>query len=161
MSKVRTALIGFCASFVVASLACAKDLSGPARVIDGDTIVVGETHIRLWGIDAPERKQTCQSARGEVYECGRDAAAAMVELTRGRLVGCTGRGRDRYGRTIAVCRTDRGELNAAMVRRGWAVDYSQYSRGQYRAEEGQARREHLGIWSGRFTVPSAWRRSHN
>ncbi len=28
------------------------DISGMPRVIDGDTIVIGEPHIQLWGIDA-------------------------------------------------------------------------------------------------------------
>ena len=35
-------------------------LTGDVRVIDGDTIAVGETRIRLEGIDAPETAQTCQ-----------------------------------------------------------------------------------------------------
>jgi endonuclease YncB( thermonuclease family) len=42
--------------------------------------------------------------------------------------------RDRYGRIVAVCHTQVGELNAAMVRRGWAVDYRRYSHGAYAAE---------------------------
>ncbi len=63
---------------------------------------------------------------------------------------------DRYGRVVAVCRTA-GELYAAMVRRGWAVDYTHYSGGHYRPEERDARRERLGIWSGRFEMPWEWR----
>lgn len=140
--------------------ALAADLSGPARVTDGDTIRIGATRIRLWGIDAPERRQTCQGAGGDTYECGRDSAAVLRELIRGQPVTCTERDRDRYGRIVAVCRTDAGELNAAMVRRGWAVDYTHYSGGRYQPEEGQARREHLGIWSGRFKMPWDWRYRH-
>ena len=93
------------------------DLSGTAHVIDGDTIVIGDTHIRLWGIDAPERQQTCQGKNGDVYECGRDSAAVLFELTRGRRVECAQRDSDRYSRIVAVCPTESGELNAAMVRR--------------------------------------------
>jgi endonuclease YncB( thermonuclease family) len=33
-------------------------LTGPARVIDGDTIVVADELVRLHGIDAPELDQT-------------------------------------------------------------------------------------------------------
>ena len=84
----------------------------------------------------------------------------MRELTRGRLVACDDRGRDRYGRVVAVCRTESGEINAAIVRRGWAVDWPRYSHGRYQAEEQAARAEDLGIWSGRFELPSEWRRDH-
>lgn len=116
--------------------------------------------IRLWGIDAPEMTQTCQGKDGLTYECGRDSAAVMRELTRDRLVKCETRDHDRYGRVVAVCRTETGEINAAIVRRGWAVDYPRYSHGHYRAEEQSARDEGLGIWSGRFELPWEWRQLH-
>jgi endonuclease YncB( thermonuclease family) len=140
--------------------AIAADLSGTARVVDGDTIIIGDTHIRLWGIDAPERQQTCQGKKGDVYECGRDAAAVLGELTRGRRIECTPRDHDQYGRMVAVCRTESSEINPAMVRRGWAVDFTKYSHGRYRPEEEQARREQLGIWAGRFEMPAEWRHRH-
>ena len=76
------------------------------EVTDGDTIRIGDARIRLWGIDAPERRQTCQGKNGGVYECGRDLAAVLNELTRGRRVECTEKDRDRYGRSVAVCRTE-------------------------------------------------------
>jgi endonuclease YncB( thermonuclease family) len=133
------------------------ELVGTARVIDGDTIEVVGTRVRLWGIDAPEHDQTCQGKHDETYECGRDSSAVLRELTNGHRVECSPRGHDRYGRTVAVCRTERGELNATMVRRGWAVDYTRYSGGRYHSEEQQARRDQLGIWAGRFDMPEQWR----
>jgi endonuclease YncB( thermonuclease family) len=138
----------------------AAELSGAAKVIDGDTISIGDTRIRLWGIDAPEREQTCQGKTGDVYECGRDAAAVLRELTRGRRVGCTEQGHDQYGRVVAVCNTESGEMNAAIVRCGWAVDYAQFSGGKYRSEQQEARRDGLGIWAGRFEMPWDWRHRH-
>ena len=39
-------------------------MSGTARVIDGDTISIADTRIRLWGIDAPERERTCLGKYG-------------------------------------------------------------------------------------------------
>lgn len=63
---------------------------------------------------------------------------------------CTERGRDRYQRIVAVCHTESGEINAAMVQRCWALDYTCYSKGRYRAGEATAKGEGLGIWSGRF-----------
>ena len=140
--------------------AVGAELAGTAQVIDGDTISIGDTRIRLWGIDAPEREQTCAGKNGDTDECGRDAAAVLRELTRGCCVGCAEQGHDQYRRVVAVCRTESSELNAAMVRRGWAVDYAHYSGGRYRSEEQQARREGLGIWAGRFELPWEWRHRH-
>jgi endonuclease YncB( thermonuclease family) len=133
------------------------ELVGTTHVIDGDTIDVAGTRIRLWGIDAPERNQTCQGKHDETYECGRDSSAVLRELTNGHRVECAPRGHDRYGRTVAVCRTESVELNAEMVQRGWAVDYTRYSGGRYHSEEQRARRDQLGIWAGRFDMPEQWR----
>ena len=36
-------------------------LTGPARIIDGDTLAVQGTRVRLHGIDAPESAQYCRS----------------------------------------------------------------------------------------------------
>jgi endonuclease YncB( thermonuclease family) len=46
---------------VVASCSIGRcdDLVGQASVIDGDTLEIHGTHIRLWGIDAPETTQLC------------------------------------------------------------------------------------------------------
>ena len=52
------------------SVAHADDLKGKPRIVDGDTIEIGGTKIRLHGIDAPESKQTCQKADGSDYRCG-------------------------------------------------------------------------------------------
>src|SRR5262245_32694990 len=71
----------------------AKALSGQARIVDGDTLAIGDTRIRLWGIDAPETRQTCEGKAGGVYECGQDAAAALREVIGGRPVQCTERDR--------------------------------------------------------------------
>ena len=138
----------------------AQPMSAPVRVVDGDMLGMNGVRIRLWGIDAPEIRETCEGKDGRTYECGRDSAAVMRELTRGRLVTCDDRGRDRYGRVVAACRTESGEINAAIVRRGWAVDWPRYSHGRYQAEEQAARAGGLGIWSGRFELPSEWRRDH-
>src|SRR5260370_396259 len=108
-------LIGFCVALKLPySSVLAADISRPRRVIDGDTFDMDGIRIRLWGIDAPEMKQTCRGKDGQTYECGRDSAAVMRELTRDRLVECKSRDRDRYGRAVAVCRTESGEINAAI-----------------------------------------------
>lgn len=157
---MKALIVWLTALLFTVTAASAADLSGPVGVIDGDTLDMGGTRIRLWGIDAPEMRQTCQGKDGQVYECGRDSAAVMNELTRNRRIECENRGRDRYRRLVAVCRTVSGEINAAIVRRGWAVDWPRYSNGRYEVEQNAARADGLGIWAGRFEMPWEWRREH-
>ncbi len=75
-------------------------IEGQAHVIDADTIDIGGKSIRLWGIDAPERDQTCVLGR-LVYDCGQLAADELVAFLNGRTVRCRNRATDRYGRTVA------------------------------------------------------------
>lgn len=134
--------------------------SGPAEAIDGDTLMLGgHLRVRLWGIDAPERSQTCEGSAG-AYECGRDASASLAALLRDRTVTCVPKDRDRYGRTVATCSTEEaGDIGSAMVAAGWAIDWPKYSKGRYAAEQAEAKAAKRGIWSGRFEMPEQWRKA--
>jgi endonuclease YncB( thermonuclease family) len=72
------------------------DVTGPATVIDGDTIVVAGERIRLEGIDAPELRQNC-TAYGQQWACGRTSAEWLQEHLNGRNVECVGHARDGRG----------------------------------------------------------------
>lgn len=63
----------------------AQTLTGPARVIDGDTIELQGQKVRLHGVDAPELSQTCQR-KGALYHCGAVALVRLEELIDGRPV---------------------------------------------------------------------------
>ena len=153
----RATIAGAGALAAVAS--AAFEVEGPARVIDGDTLeVAGERH-RLRGIDAPEKGQTCLTVEGGRWCCGLAAAEALARRIGGRSVSCRSGTRDRYRRRLSVCFAGRLNLNAWMVRHGWALAYRAYSR-DYLAEESAARAERLGLWSGRFVAPWAWRYEH-
>ena len=140
--------------------AAAEAIAGPARVIDGDTIVVAEVRVRIFGIDAPESRQSCTAGDGHDYFCGRVAASALAEKIAGRPVTCRPRTTDRYGRTVAVC-FDAGDedLGAWMVRAGVAIAYRKYST-VYVDDEDTARRARRGLWAGEFVEPSKWRAAH-
>jgi len=122
-------------------------ISGPARVIDGDTLVVGGQHIRLEGIDAPELGQTCGRRFFGTWRCGKAAADALAALVGGRSVTCESRGDDKYGRMLGICFVDGRDLNAAMVREGLAWAFVKYSQ-TYVPEEAEARSSRVGIWRG-------------
>src|SRR5690606_10132769 len=54
-------------------------VAGPAKVVDGDSLEIGATQIRLFGIDAPEGRQTC-ARNGTAWRCGEDAATHLRAL---------------------------------------------------------------------------------
>ncbi len=143
------------------------DVSGPACVTDGDTLVVngkrrhtgcvGGTRVRLFGIDAPELKQKCKHPSGRDLLCGRAAASFLLQHVSGRTVECKGNSVDRYGRLIATCFIDGKNLNALMVGEGWALAYRAHS-GKYVPQENVARKASKGIWAMQFVPPWEWRR---
>ncbi len=57
--------------------ALAADISGTPHIIDGDTIYLNGTKIRLHGIDAPETRQECQDKDDASYLCGEASTAAL------------------------------------------------------------------------------------
>lgn len=129
-------------------------IAGAARVIDGDSLWVADTEVRLFGIDAPELLQKCQRA-GRHVPCGREAVEALRRMIAGREVSCRERDRDRYGRMVAVCHASGVDLGAAMVKEGLATAY-----GSYEADEREARDARRGLWALDFERPAAWRERH-
>ena len=122
-------------------------ISGDVRVVDGDTIVLGGVRIRLEGIDAPETSQTCTTQAGQVWACGRAATAILAKIIGGQPVTCNERGLDKYRRVLAVCYAGGIDINAQMVRLGYAWAFVRYSKA-YVADEAEARTSKQGIWSG-------------
>jgi len=122
-------------------------LAGTARVIDGDTIEIAGRHVRLEGIDAPEIAQTCGRRLFGTWACGKAAGAALEKLVSGQNVACESRGIDKYDRMLGVCFAAGRDINAEMVREGFAWAFVKYSQ-SYVREETEARAQHLGIWQG-------------
>ncbi len=123
------------------------------RVIDGDTIRIGSVRIRLWGIDAPERDQTCGG-----LEAGSMATAALSRIIGDNPVTCEAVDTDRYGRTVATCSVAGADIGGSMVRAGWAWDYARYSGSEYADEEDEARVNGRGVWAAICVPPWEWRR---
>lgn len=146
---------------LAAGLVCAcgprATISGSARVVDGDSLEIGATSIRLFGIDAPEGRQTC-GREGSSWRCGAAAARKLEELVGTHLIVCTQKDIDSYGRTVAVCTNGTVDLGAEMVVAGLALAYRQYS-DDYVGQETEARSARRGVWAGDFTPPWDWRRN--
>lgn len=155
---VASALVGVCALSLLlllpsAETAARADLTGPARVIDGDTLEIAGERVRLEGIDAPEMAQSCAKRLRGSWACGKAAAAALERLLGNHRIACANRGTDKYGRMLGVCFLGTRDINAWMVRQGFAWAFVRYSR-SYVHEEAEARALHTGIWQG--AAKPAW-----
>ena len=95
-------------------------ITGPAHVYDGDTLYIDHQAIRLAGIDAEELDEPN----------GYAAKAHLIILIRGRRVTCTLGGWS-YQRRVGTCTAGSDNLNARMVRDGYALDCAYYSKGIY------------------------------
>ena len=129
------------------------------RVIDGDTVKIGTVVHRLYGIDSPELKQQCTLKEGKRWNCGEAAKAFLQNLAQKSKVACKTVSYDRYRRNVSLCYTQSGvNLNALMVRRGFALAYRRYGGDDYNDEEAAARTNKEGLWRGRFMPPWQWRK---
>ncbi|MFD2646301.1 thermonuclease family protein [Devosia albogilva] len=98
-------------------------LRGQCWVIDGDTLDIAGTRIRLAGIDAPELD----------HPWGQKAKWAMVQLCKGQTVTARIRPELSYDRVVAECFLPDGrDLAAELVRSGLALDWPKFSGGKYR-----------------------------
>ena len=97
-----------------------QHFSGLPRAVDGDSLTIGEEHVRLYAIDAPEVGQPCTSGG----DCGAKAKEFLGTLINGRTVECSRKGDDDlYGRMIAQCTADGIDIGREMVRSGHAMAY--------------------------------------
>lgn len=128
---------------------------GVAHAADGDSLVIADTRIRLYGIDAPELDQQCQR-NGVNWACGVDAKQALQDMVADRPVSCLPQSMDKHGRVVAICSDQYGELNVAMVELGWATAYS-FHTDRYDAAQATAKAAHKGIWASHFISPRDYR----
>ena len=143
----------------------AKEIIGLPRIVDGDTIHIGEYKIRLEGIDAPEMKQTCKLqylklsflSFNKTYYCGVKSKEKLSKKINNKKINCKISSRDRYKRYIATCYKNKTNLNKWMVRNGFAIAYRRYSN-NYVPDEEFAKEKELGLWQGKFMSPERWRK---
>ena len=129
---------------------------GTSYVIDGDTIDISGTRIRLLAIDAPELEQACSDAQGRSWDCGSVAARELRNHVNEQDLKCESSRQDQYRRVLAICfMPDGSDVNAWMVRQGWAVAFRTTKR--YRPEQDEAAAAKRGLWAGAFVMPWEWR----
>lgn len=136
---------------------------GRAAVIDGDTLNVSGTEVRLSGIDAPELDQRCSTSgdvlneNSDTYPCGMEAAAALADRIGDDPVICDEPASGSQKPVVAVCWLNDEDLGVWLVRSGWARAYP-LSISPYTLAEKEAQAALRGIWRGDFLDPWDWRK---
>ena len=110
MTRPRLMPAFLAAACLCAPPALADNLTGQASIIDGDTLEIHGTRIRLWGIDAPESNQLCRGEDSIQYRCGAKAANDLDSFLAKRPIDCLPVSLDQYRRTVAVCSVDGVDL---------------------------------------------------
>jgi micrococcal nuclease len=101
-------------------------ITGHAWVVDGDTLIIEQTSIRLAGIDAPELD----------HPYGLIAKSAMIRLCRGQIIDAVIHDHTTHNRLVATCYLPDGrDLSAELVKLGLAIDWRKFSGGIYRQLE--------------------------
>ena len=158
MPRLASVLTSLSLSLLLCAPAGAAKLTGQVlRVIDGDSLVFQSDksdkplEVRLKDIDAPEG---CQPG-------GEEARDYLQSKVMGQTVQLVTRGRDSYGRTLAVLRVGGADFNERMVAEGhaWALR-SKWNRGSYVDKERVAISLKRGLHAERGAIlPSEFRRT--
>jgi endonuclease YncB( thermonuclease family) len=142
--------------FLVPSVAGAADITGVPKIREGDQILMGNTRIRLGGIDAPSADQLCLNTKGERWTCGVAARDELIKYAENKSWTCHTRQTDRRGRLVARCEVEGEDIQKWLVRNGWALSYARFSH-DYDDDEKEAREAKAGMWQGAFIAPWDWR----
>ncbi|MEJ6398661.1 thermonuclease family protein [Yoonia sp. 208BN28-4] len=131
------------------AIARGHQLKGLAYVIDGDSLRIKKTEIRLFGVDAPEFH----------HPFGKMAKSKLIKLVKGHVVCAEIIDSDDHNRCVAICYlADGRDLSAEMVKANLALDWPKFSGGAYKhLEPPDARRRmwladarqrgHMHVWA--------------
>jgi len=137
-------------------------VSGPAKVVDADIVMVDRQRVILWGVDAPERTQKCKVGSLD-WACYEAARTGLGELIASGEASCTlvaGKP-DQFNRRYGVCTADGKDIGAEMVRLGYARAYADQAP-DYLPQEQEAKAAKAGIWQDGADVMDPWVwRSHD
>ena len=130
--------------------------SGTGTAVEGDLVSVNGAVVKLWGIDAPDSGQTCQTKANQPYDCFTLSKDQLSNYIGQNQVTCWIRGKDRNGQSLGTCGVNGLDLAALMVRNGWALAYRDLSP-QYLELEAFAQTRVRGLWAGRVEPPWQYR----
>ena len=126
-------------------------VTAPPRIFFSRRATLRSSTARPGGCGASTRP-----ACADGWPAGHEATAAIRHLIEGKAVVCELRGRDRYGRSIGLCRADGQDLGAAMVERGMARAFTRYG-SDYVEQERAAIGARAGVHAHGCVYPWDWR----
>lgn len=150
-------LIGLSLLAVVA-LTISHGAFAASSVKDGDDVVIDDKDYRVLGVDAFEEGQSCQDDKGQAYDCGVKAKAALESFVGGRPIECVVT-KPKDGRLIANCTTGGEDIGTAIIRSGWGFTRRDFLKKypdrvtELCAIEAEAKDAKRGAWIGKFSVP--------
>ena len=135
-------------------------VTGAAKVVDADIIMVEKQRVILWAVDAPERTQKCYVG-DLLWDCYAAARAELGNLIASGQASCTlTEGKpDKFNRRFGVCTSDGKDIGAELVRSGMARAYVEQGE-DYVPQEEEAKAAQLGVFQPGAKVddPWAWRK---
>lgn len=144
------------ALLILVGRAQATDITGIPKIQSGNLVTIGDSHVRLAGIAAPNLQQLCLEATGAHWACGARARDELVRHAGKQTWTCRALGRDRHHHTLAKCSVGGEDIQQWMVRNGWALAFDRqgqaYDRDQKAAQAAKA-----GMWRSAFIAPWDWR----
>lgn len=133
---------------------------GPVRVVAGDTLVMNGQVIHLFGIAAPDIRQTCAQGDGRGYRCGQKSAIWLSDWLRDNIVECHLLRQNQQGVITGMCMLGDYDIAAASVNAGMSVANPSESK-VYLPYQEQAARNRRGLWEGKFYLPWDWAKIQN
>src|SRR5258707_2065942 len=109
------------------ALAGAADITGVPKIREGDSIQIGNSRIRLGGIDAPSTDQLCLNTSGERWTCGVSARDELIKHVGAKSWTCHARTTDRRGRIVARCEVEGEDIQKWLVASGGAPSFTPVS----------------------------------
>ncbi len=128
---------------------------GVTRVINGDTLALGGRAIKLYGVAAPYKSQTCADSSGKGYKCGQQSISWLSNWLADNDVKCHILSEDDRGNAYGVCMLGPYDIGAALVNSGWAVADTRQTK-IYLPYQEQAVANRRGLWQGEFYMPWDW-----
>lgn len=133
--------------------AAQPEITGPARIIDGDTLDIAGQRIRIGGIDAPESNERCTDTAGRTWRCGDWSTDQAKRLVAGQRLTCHDLGERTHQRIVGRCFVNGRDLAVALIELGAARPCIRFARAQgqeraYQQAESVAIAARAGIYAG-------------